>query len=67
MYDWFSDTRSRNLPSIVQAQAKVMAKRLNKEDFKELKVRLQSFHLGYKITFGQIIEENLGSKTKKLF
>ena len=60
IYDWFLDSRSQYLPisgPVLQAQAKLVAKRLNKEDFKVSNGWLESFRVRHEITFGQISGE----------
>ena len=57
VYDWFLDARSRNLPisgPLLQAQAKLVAEKLNMPDFKASNGWLESFRTRHEITFGQI-------------
>lgn len=60
LYQWFLDARTRNLPvsgPILQEQAKLIAQRLGKEDFKASNGWLESFRTRHNITLKKICGE----------
>lgn len=60
LYQWFSDNRARNLPisgPMLQEQAKQIAQRLGKTDFKASNGWLESFRSRHEISFKQICGE----------